>query len=131
MSTVLIAEDDLAIRDLLTFLLDTSGHHVLACGDGGSALDTAHREHPDLAILDVSMPGINGFEVCRRLRETADTELMPVLMLTSRGQWLDVSTGFDAGADDYLVKPFEPSELMARIETLLEQSGTGGPPVTS
>ncbi|MER7281644.1 response regulator transcription factor [Dactylosporangium sp. NPDC000244] len=123
MSTVLVAEDDLAIRDLLTFLLDTSGHHVLACADGGSALDTARREHPDLAILDVSMPGINGIEVCRALRERADTELMPVLMLTSHGQWLDVSTGFDAGADDYLVKPFEPSELMSRIETLLEQSG--------
>jgi two-component system phosphate regulon response regulator PhoB len=124
MSTVLVAEDDLAIRDLLTFLLDTSGHHVLACADGGSALATAHREHPDLAILDVSMPGINGIEVCRALREAADTEQMPVIMLTSHGQWLDVSTGFDAGADDYLVKPFEPSELMTRITTLLEQSGT-------
>ncbi|MEU7867353.1 response regulator transcription factor [Dactylosporangium sp. NPDC049140] len=123
MSTVLVAEDDLAIRDLLTFLLDTSGHHVLACADGGSALDTAHREHPNLAILDVSMPGLNGIEVCRALREAADTELMPVLMLTSHGQWLEVSTGFDAGADDCLVKPFEPSELMARIDTLLEQAG--------
>jgi DNA-binding response OmpR family regulator len=123
MSTVLVAEDDLAIRDLLTFLLDTSGHQVLACADGGSALATARREHPDLAILDVSMPGINGIEVCRALREAADTEQMPVIMLTSHGQWLDVSTGFDAGADDYLVKPFEPSELMSRITTLLEQSG--------
>ncbi|MER7008631.1 response regulator transcription factor [Dactylosporangium sp. NPDC000555] len=127
MPTVLVAEDDLAIRDLLTFLLDTSGHQVLACADGGSALATARRERPDLAILDVSMPGINGIEVCRALRGTADTELMPVLMLTSHGQWLDVSSGFDAGADDYLVKPFEPSELMARIETLLEQSGTDRP----
>jgi two-component system phosphate regulon response regulator PhoB len=100
MSTVLIAEDDLAIRDLLTFLLDTSGHHVLACADGGSALAAAHREHPDLAILDVSMPGINGIEVCRRLREAADTELMPVLMLTSHGQWLEVCTRIAARAED-------------------------------
>ncbi|WP_433075333.1 response regulator transcription factor [Dactylosporangium sp. CA-052675] len=124
MSTVLVAEDDLAIRDLLTFLLDTSGHHVLACADGGSALDTARREHPDLAILDVSTPGITGIEVCRALRErAADTELMPVLMLTAHGQRLDAGTGFDAGADDCLVKPFEPSELMSRIETLLERSG--------
>ena len=79
MSTVLVAEDDFAIRDLLTFLLDESGHQVIACADGSSALATARREHPDLAILDVSMPGINGIEVCRALRETADTELMPVL----------------------------------------------------
>ncbi|WP_432967459.1 response regulator transcription factor [Dactylosporangium sp. CA-233914] len=125
MSTVLVAEDDLTIRDLLTFLLDTSGHHVLACADGGSALGTARREHPDLAILDVSRPGVNGIAVCRALRGTAGTERMPVLMLTSPGQWPDVSTGFDAGADDCLVKPFEPSELMNRIETLLEQSRPG------
>ncbi|HTJ33251.1 MAG TPA: response regulator transcription factor [Dactylosporangium sp.] len=131
MSTVLVAEDDLAIRDLLTFLLDTSGHHVLACADGGSALATALREHPDLAVLDVSMPGVDGIEVCRALRATADTKRMAVLMLTSHGQWLDVSTGFAAGADDCLVKPFEPSDLMSRIETLLERSGTAGPPVAS
>ena len=74
------------------------------------------------AILDVSMPGINGIEVCRALRETADTELMPVLILTSHGQWLDVSTGFDASADDYLVKPFEPSVLLEHIETLLSDT---------
>jgi two-component system, OmpR family, phosphate regulon response regulator PhoB len=66
------------------------------------------------------MPGLNGLEVCRALRESGDTELMPVLILTSHGQWMDVSTGFDAGADDYLVKPFEPDVLLERVQALLD-----------
>jgi two-component system phosphate regulon response regulator PhoB len=122
MSKVLVAEDDLAIRELLGYLLDSSGHEVLTCADGTTALDLARREHPDLAVLDVSMPGMTGLEVCRALRASGETELLPVLILTSHGQWLDVSTGFDAGADDYLVKPFEPAVLLDRIRTLLEST---------
>jgi two-component system, OmpR family, phosphate regulon response regulator PhoB len=118
-ATVLVAEDDPAILDLLVFTLRGSGHEVLTRTDGKAALEAATTEHPDLVVLDVAMPGATGLDVCRELRSNASTARLPVIMLTARARWLDVSVGFEAGADDYLVKPFSPDELLRRIDTLL------------
>ena len=119
MTVVLAAEDDQSILDLLVFTLGGAGHEVLACATGTAAFDTALAERPDLVLLDVAMPGMSGLDVCRRLRADPRTAALPVIMLTARARWLDVNAGFDAGADDYLVKPFSPSELLQRIDTLL------------
>lgn len=118
MSTVLVAEDDLAARDLLAFLLASCGYRVIACAGGGSALATARRERPDAAIVDVSAPGAGGSGLCRALRRAAGAGWMPVLLLTCPGGDAEA-----AGADEYLIKPFDPSELLARVETLLERAG--------
>ncbi len=122
MATVLVAEDDPAILDLLVFTLQSSGHSVLPCVNGTTALQAAQQGSPDVVLLDVAMPGMSGLEVCRRLRRDEGTARLPVILLTARARWLDVGAGFDAGADDYLVKPFSPLDLVARIDALLEHA---------
>ena len=117
MARILLDDDDDDVVVLVRFKLEQEGHAVVAVGDGEAAL-SAHAEAPvDLAIVDVMMPRLDGFEVTRRL---ATTPAPPrVLLLTARGREADVETGFDAGADDYLVKPFSPRELVRRVERLL------------
>jgi DNA-binding response OmpR family regulator len=131
MATVLVAEDDRMILDMLVFTLEGAGHRVLTRTDGLAALEAARRERPDLVLLDIAMPGATGHEVCQSLRAEPGTAGLPVIMLTARAQWLDVSAGFDSGADDYLVKPFSPQELLERIEHLLSSTGQAGTAVTS
>jgi len=120
-SRILVAEDDDDIRDLLVFKLSAAGHELTAVADGPSALVVA--EDPlDLVLLDVNMPGMSGYDVCRTLRGRSATSTVPILLLTAKGQEADVQRGFDAGADDYIVKPFSPRELLSRVEAVLARS---------
>ena len=116
---ILTADDDPDIRELLAFRLERSGYTVLQAVDGEEALALALEHRPDLAVLDVMMPKMDGFEVVRRLCAEEATKSMPIIMLTARAQDSDVEEGFDAGADDYLRKPFSPQELRARVQSIL------------
>jgi DNA-binding response OmpR family regulator len=116
---VLAADDDEDILDLVAFRLERSGYTVIVARDGEEALELAAKELPDLAVLDVMMPKVDGFEVTRRLRADEATSRMPIILLTARSQDADVQQGFDAGADDYLRKPFSPQELRARVQAIL------------
>jgi two-component system response regulator MprA len=115
---VLIVEDDADIADVLRRSLRNEGYEVRASADGNEALDVAAGFVPDLVVLDLGLPGLDGLEVCRRLRSDGD---VPILMLTARAETSDRVTGLDSGADDYLVKPFERKELLARIRALLRR----------
>ncbi len=117
---ILVVEDDAAVRDSLARTLRFEGYQVDTAGDGRDALDVVRAGEPDALILDVSMPRMDGLEACRRLR--ADGVVLPVLMLTARDGVGDRVAGLDAGADDYLVKPFALQELLARIRALLRRS---------
>ncbi|GIE75704.1 hypothetical protein Aph02nite_16540 [Actinoplanes philippinensis] len=123
-TTVLVADDDADIRDLVAFKLEQAGLEVLAVGDGQAAVDTARARLPTLAVLDVSMPGLSGIDVCRMLRADPSTAGMLIIMLTARVQEQDVEGGFSAGADDYVTKPFSPRELVSRIQALLTRART-------
>jgi DNA-binding response OmpR family regulator len=116
---VLAADDDEDILELVAFRLERSGYTVLKARDGEEALQVARERLPDLAVLDVMMPKLDGFEVTRRIRSDGATKGMPIILLTARAQDADVQAGFDAGADDYLRKPFSPQELRARVQAIL------------
>lgn len=122
MTAILIAEDDADIRDLVAFKLEQANFNVLPVGDGLAALEAAREHHPSLAVLDVSMPGMSGLDVCRLLRADPGTRDILVILLTNRVQEHDVEGGFSAGADDYLTKPFIPGELVSRIQGLLRRA---------
>ncbi|MFC7528742.1 response regulator transcription factor [Actinoplanes sp. GCM10030250] len=122
MTTVLVADDDADIRDLVAFKLEQAGLEVITVGDGQAAVETARTSLPDLAVLDVSMPGLSGIDVCRALRGDPATADMLIIMLTARVQEQDVEGGFSAGADDYVTKPFSPRELVSRIQALLTRA---------
>jgi DNA-binding response OmpR family regulator len=116
---VLAADDDEDILALVTFRLERSGYTVLQARDGAEALELARAEKPDLAVLDVMMPKLDGLELTRRLRAEEATSRMPIILLTARAQDTDVQQGFDAGADDYIRKPFSPQELRSRVQAML------------
>ncbi len=122
MTTILIADDDTDIRDLVVFKLEQAGHTVIAVGDGLAALEGARRERPDLCVLDLMMPGLSGLDVCADLRRNEATASIPVIMLTAKAQEADVTAGFATGADDYVVKPFSPRELVSRVAAVLARS---------
>ena len=124
MTVVLVADDDADIRDLVTFKLEQAGLEVVAVEDGQAALEQARGRQPTLAVLDVSMPGLSGIDVCRMLRADPVTAGMLIIMLTARVQEQDVEGGFSAGADDYVTKPFSPRELVSRIQALLTRART-------
>jgi len=117
--TVLVADDDEDILQLVSFRLERAGYNVVTASDGAKAIAAAREHHPDLAVLDVMMPGMNGYEVTRALRADEQTAAIPVILLTARVQEADVSRGFEAGADDYLRKPFSPQELRSRVQAIL------------
>ena len=117
--TILVVEDEPALRDTLTYNLKKDGFTVEAVGDGRSALESARRLKPDLIVLDLMIPEINGFEVCRILRKEMPT---PILMLTARDDEIDRVVGLEVGADDYLTKPFSMRELMARVKAQLRRT---------
>jgi len=119
---VLAADDDELILGLVVFRLELSGYRVVTAPDGEEALRVALAERPDLAVIDVMMPKLDGYEVTRRLRAHEQTRDMPIILLTARVQEWDVEQGFEAGANDYLRKPFSPQELQARVHTLLTES---------
>lgn len=116
--TILIADDDPHIRELLRFYLAKEGYHVIAAPDGEQAALLLEKEAIHLAIVDIMMPGKDGLELCRQIREAYD---IPVMMLTAKGEVRDKEKGFRAGTDDYLTKPFEPTELLYRIKALLRR----------
>ena len=117
---ILIADDDPDIQMLVALRLERAGYRVLRASDGEAALSLALAESPDLAVLDWSMPKLNGLELTRRLRANAETAEMPVLLLTARAQEADVATGIAAGATAYMRKPFSGEELSRRVRDLLE-----------
>ncbi len=117
-ATVLIVDDDPKIRELVRLYLARDGHRTLEAADGPSALEIARSQHCDLVLLDVMLPGIDGLEVCRQLRDSGDT---PIVLLTARSGDADKVIGLDLGADDYVVKPFSPRELMARVRAQLRR----------
>lgn len=117
-ATILIVDDDEKIRELVRLYLARDGHRTLEAADGPSALEIARSQHCDLVLLDVMLPGIDGLEVCRQLRDSGDT---PIVLLTARSGDADKVIGLDLGADDYVVKPFSPRELMARVRAQLRR----------
>ena len=116
---VLVADDDPDILALVRFRLERDGYEVLSAPDGETALDLALARTPDLALLDVMMPRLDGYEVTRRLREHGPTTTIPIILLTARVQEPDVERGFEAGADDYVTKPLSPQALGERVQAAL------------
>lgn len=123
-ATILIAEDDRAVREALRRALSFEGYEVIAAADGGEALEVLTAQTPDAILLDIMMPGVDGLTVCRRVRDKGLT--VPVLMLTARHEISDRVAGLDAGADDYLVKPYALDELLARLRALLRRTSVTG-----
>jgi two-component system, OmpR family, response regulator ResD len=120
---ILIIEDEDGIIHLLNLYLKDAGYEVAVAKDGADGLAMHAREHPDLVILDIMLPALDGFEVCRRIRAWSKT---PILMLTARGDEDDRIQGLDIGADDYIVKPFSPRELVSRVRAILRRTGAPG-----
>ncbi|MGH3871786.1 MAG: response regulator transcription factor [Pseudonocardiaceae bacterium] len=120
MTTVLLVEDDIGIAQPLSRALQREGHEVMVVGDGPTALVRAGQAEVDLLVLDLGLPGMDGLDVCRRLRRARPD--VPVLMLTARSDEVDFVVGLDAGADDYVAKPFRLAELLARVRALLRRS---------
>jgi DNA-binding response OmpR family regulator len=121
MARILLAEDEQQIGDMVAFKLANSGHEVVRVVDGEAALAAAALERPDLIILDVMMPVLDGFAVLGRLKADADLRAIPVIMLTARGQERDILSGLQGGAADYVVKPFNLKELLARVDVALRR----------
>jgi two-component system response regulator MtrA len=118
---ILVADDDVDIRELVEFKLSTLGHEIVAVSDGVAAVEACRANRPDLAVLDVMMPGLSGLEAIREIRAEPSLADLPVILLTARAQESDVETGFDSGADDYITKPFSPRELASRVQALLSR----------
>lgn len=119
---VLIVEDEPPLAELVRYNLDKEGFRTLTVGDGEEAMLLVEEEEPELVILDWMLPGLSGIEVCRRLRERKTTRSTPIIMLTARGEESDRIRGLDSGADDYIVKPFSPNELVARAKAVLRRT---------
>ena len=119
--TVLLVEDERDIADLVRYHVEKAGMRFVHAADGGAALRLARAERPDVALLDLMLPGLDGLEVCRQLRGDAATRRLPIIMLTARGEEVDRVVGLELGADDYVVKPFSPRELLARIRAVLRR----------
>lgn len=118
---ILIIEDDPAISRLVDYSLRHEGYEVIAATNGLEGIRKARKEAPDLIILDVMLPGMDGFEICHRLRSEPDTAQMLILMFSAKAQEIDKNTGLKVGADDYLPKPAAPAEIVSRVEKLLEK----------
>lgn len=116
---ILVCDDDELLVDLLTYRLGSKGYSVSAARDGGEALARLAEDKPDAVVLDAMMPVVDGFEVLRRIREQADTASLPVVMLSARKQERDIVGALELGASDFVVKPFIPEELVARLARLL------------
>jgi DNA-binding response OmpR family regulator len=124
-STVLVVDDDLTVRDVVRRYLELAGHRVALADNGEDALAWIARHEPDLVVLDLMLPGIDGLEVCRQLRLTS---AVPVVMLTALGEEENRIAGLQLGADDYVTKPFSPRELALRVSSVLRRSGATPPP---
>jgi len=116
---ILVVDDDAPSVKMISFLLREEGYEVTSTDNGVAALELIDRESPDLIILDVMMPHLDGFEVCRRIRQKQD---VPIIFLSAKGETVDKVTGLQLGADDYLAKPFEPAELLARVKAVMRRA---------
>lgn len=122
MAKILVVDDEKNILELIKFNLEKDGHHIITAKEGDEGLRMAKQELPDLIILDVMLPNVDGLEVCRRLRSEQETSHIPVLMISARGDTLDRVVGLEMGADDYIPKPFSPRELSARVKAALRRT---------
>jgi len=118
MARVLVVDDDQALSEMLGIVLRAEGYEPSFCDDGSKAFSTFKESKPDLVLLDLMLPGLDGIEVCKKIR---DESVVPIVMLTARGDTLDVVQGLESGADDYIIKPFKPKELIARIKARLRK----------
>lgn len=123
MARILIAEDERDIRDLIEFTLKYAGHDVIKATNGAEAVELAPDVRPDLILMDVRMPRMTGYEACRVLKTMDDVKDIPVVFLSAKGQQSEMDTGMDAGAYDYILKPFAPDELTRRIAEILQRFG--------
>lgn len=122
---ILVVDDEIYIVHILEFTLTMEGYEVVTAADGEEALRKIEQDRPDLVVLDIMMPKMDGYEVCRRLREDEDSRTLPVILLSAKGRPIDRETGLEVGADDYIVKPFSPRRLLEKIRELLERQTLG------
>jgi len=123
MAKILIAEDERDIRDLVAFTLRFAGHEVFAASNGEEAVEMAPKVNPDLILMDVRMPRMTGYEACKAMKADPDLKDIPVVFLSAKGQESERQLGLEAGADDYLLKPFAPDQLTLHIKTILAKFG--------
>jgi len=122
---ILLVDDEPVLVETIAYNLEQAGYQVVTAADGASALEAAHRETPDLIILDIMLPEMDGLEVCRQLRRESETATTPIMMLTAKGDEIDKVVGLEVGADDYVIKPFGRRELLARVRALLRRADYG------
>jgi DNA-binding response OmpR family regulator len=123
MAKVVIAEDEPDIRDLIKFTLQFAGYEVFAAGNGEEGYELAKREKPDLVMMDVRMPRMTGYEACRKIKADPELKHIPVIFLSAKGQDAEIQSGLDAGAEEYLLKPFAPDQLTERVRAVLHKYG--------
>ncbi|OKL46532.1 DNA-binding response regulator [Boudabousia liubingyangii] len=121
---ILVIDDDVALAEMIGIIIESEGFDASFCSDGAYALDTFHRVDPDLILLDIMLPGIDGIEICKRIRQESD---VPIVMLTAKSDTTDVVAGLEAGADDYVPKPFKAKELIARVRARLRRTEDAQP----
>jgi DNA-binding response OmpR family regulator len=120
-ATILVADDEQDIRELVAYRLSRAGYTIIEARDGQEAFELAADQPPDMAVLDVMMPRLNGFDLTDRLRHTPATQRLPILLMSASVQEVDISRGFAAGADGYLTKPFTPDQLLTRVRDVLSR----------
>jgi DNA-binding response OmpR family regulator len=123
MAKVVIAEDEPDIRDLIRFTLQFAGYEVFAGNNGEEGYELTKREKPDIVLMDVRMPKMTGYEACRKIKADPELKGIPVIFLSAKGQEAEIQSGLDAGADEYLLKPFAPDQLTERIREILAKRG--------
>ena len=123
MAKILIAEDERDIRDLVAFTLRFAGHEVFAASNGEEAVEMAPRVNPDLILMDVRMPRMTGYEACKAMKSDPELKDIPIVFLSAKGQETEIQQGLEVGAEEYLLKPFAPDQLTAKIKTILTKFG--------
>jgi DNA-binding response OmpR family regulator len=123
MAKILIAEDERDIRDLVAFTLRFAGYEVVTAANGEEAVQQASKENPDLILMDVRMPRMTGYEACRILKADPEMKDVPIVFLSAKGQESEIQTGLEAGAEEYLLKPFAPDQLTDRVKSILAKFG--------
>lgn len=123
MAKIVIAEDERDIRDLVTFTLTFAGHQVIPAANGEELVEKVLQEIPDLILTDVRMPRLTGYEACKRIKSEEKVKHIPLVFLSAKGQEAEVQTGIEAGADEYILKPFSPDQLTDRVKSILSKHG--------